>query len=171
MIKIRLERPGEVLAIRDVNEKAFGEPLEADIIDKIRANCINTLSLVAVNCDDIVGHILFSPAVIDTEQGVIKGMGLAPMAVLPEYQKQGIGSKLVNEGFKMLREMLCPFVIVLGHPGYYPRFGFERASDYGLKSQWEEVPQEAFMIKFFDETIKPYVSGIGRYRDEFDEAM
>ena len=68
------------------------------------------------------------------------------MAVLPEFQKQGIGSMLVKEGLRRIKETDCPFIIVLGHPHYYPRFGFKRASDCGLKSQWQGIPDEAFMV-------------------------
>jgi putative acetyltransferase len=87
------------------------------------------LSLVAVEKEKIVGHILFSSAIIEGEHGVVKGMGLAPMAVLPEFQRQGIGSQLVKAGIEKLRKTKCPFIIVLGHPEYYPRFGFEPMGD------------------------------------------
>jgi len=98
-------------------------------------------------------------------------MGLAPIAVLPKFQNQGIGTELVRKGLEILQEKLCLFVIVLGHPDYYPRFGFERASDYRLKSQWEGVPDEAFMVIFFNDSLKRNISGIAKYRDEFNEAM
>lgn len=168
---IRQEQPEDFQAIRTINEKAFGRPEEANIIEKLRSNCPDILSLVAVCEDRIVGHILFSPAVIETDNGLIEGMGLAPMAVLTEYQNQGIGSSLVKSGIDILRKRACPFIIVLGHPEYYPRFGFEQAFVYGLKCQWQGVPDEAFMVIFFDETLKQSASGIARYRDEFDEAM
>ena len=98
-------------------------------------------------------------------------MGLAPMAVLPEFQKQSIGSMLVNEGLRRIKETDCPYIIVLGHEHYYPRFGFERASKYGLKPQWEGVPDEAFMVMILDKSVMADVSGVASYRDEFDEAM
>ena len=98
-------------------------------------------------------------------------MGLAPMAVLPERQRQGIGSRLVEAGIRILRKQGCPFVIVLGHPGFYPRFGFVSASRYGLTCQWEGVPDEAFMVLILNESTLAGVTGIARYRDEFAAAM
>ena len=98
-------------------------------------------------------------------------MGLAPMAVMPDYQNQGIGSMLVNEGLSQLKEWGYPFVIVLGHPEYYPRFGFKPALLYGLKCQWEGVPDEAFMAVILNEEKMNGVAGVVRYRDEFNEVM
>ena len=98
-------------------------------------------------------------------------MGLAPLEVLPTHQRKGIGTALVQHGLRILRERGCPFVIVLGHPSYYPRFEFEPASRYGLKSQWEGVPGEAFMVIVFDREAMCGVQGVARYRDEFDQAM
>ena len=95
---IRQELPEDTDDIRAINEKAFGQPQEAVIIDKLRQNCDELLSLIAVEKETIVGHILFSPAAIKGQHGVIKGMGLAPMAVLPELQRRGIGSQLVKAG-------------------------------------------------------------------------
>lgn len=160
-IVIRPERPGDEPAIRRVNREAFGQPDEAALVDALRRGCPDLLSLVAVDRSEIVGHILFSPATI----GEVEGCGLAPMAVLPGRQRQGIGSRLVRAGVKLLRERGVPFVIVLGHPGYYPRFGFERASARGISAQWD-VPDETFMILVFDEAVMRAVRGVARYRPE-----
>lgn len=169
MITIRDEQPGDAAAIRELATRAFGGPCEAQIIDALRDSCPGLVSLVAVEDGDIVGHILFSPVTINGS--TISGMSLAPMAVLPERQRRGIGTELVRHGLARLREDGCPFVIVLGHPDYYPRFGFVPASMYGLKSQWEGVPDEAFMVIIFHEQIMNSASGVVRYRDEFDVAM
>jgi putative acetyltransferase len=125
---------------------------------------------VAVKQNQIVGHILFSPIEIKSKETSVQGMGLAPMAVLPEFQRRGIGTDLVREGIKRLTGRGCPFVIVLGHPEYYPRFGFEPASRYGVRCEWE-VPDEAFMILVLDPSAIRGVSGLARYRPEFAEAM
>jgi putative acetyltransferase len=90
-------------------------------------------------------------------------MGLAPMAVLPKYQRRVIGSQLVNTGLESLGERGCPFVIVLGHPSFYPRFGFVPASRYGLSCQWDGVPEAAFMVRVFDEAAISGVTGVVRY--------
>ncbi len=169
---IRQEKTEDINDIHALNELAFGQPQEADIVDKLRNNCgEDLLSLVAVEKEKIVGHILFSSAVIEGQHGVIKGKGLAPMAVLPEMQRKGIGTQLVKAGIENLRGMGCPFIIVLGHPEYYPRFGFEKASLYGIKCQWEGVPEEAFMILRLDKSAALPVSGLAKYREEFNETI
>jgi putative acetyltransferase len=168
-IKVREEQSGDASVIREVNERAFGQPQEADIVDKLRRNCGDLLSLVAVADNHIVGHILFSPIEIENIETTPRGMGLAPMAVLPESQRKGIGTELVREGITRLKSRGCPFVIVLGHPEYYPRFGFEPASRYNIQSEWE-VPDEAFMILVLDPSAMRGISGLARYRPEFAEA-
>jgi len=171
MIEVREEQREDIGAIRKVTTRAFGRTTEAAIVDTLRRNCPDVLSLVAIESGRIVGHILFSPAVIECEGLTVAGMGLAPMAVLPENQRRGIGTALVNAGIGLLRERRCPFVVVLGHAGYYPRFGFERASHYAISSQWEGIPDEAFMVLMLDRTAMQDLSGIVRYRDEFNEAV
>ncbi len=171
MIEVRKENSNDYEAVRIVNNLAFGQHEEGNVVDKIREACEEIISLVAVESDKIVGHILFSPATIEKDGQTFTGMGLAPMAVLPDYQKQGIGSLLVNDGIKRVKQLNFPFVIVLGHPEYYPKFGFERASKFGLKTQWEGIPDEAFMAMILDYEVMRGVKGIAYYRKEFDEAM
>ncbi len=171
VIEVRFERPKDIDEVRLLNDKAFGQPVEGRIVDKLRKSCNGILSLVAISNNKVIGHIMFSPVTIETQRGIIEGMSLAPMAVLPELQNQGIGSKLVKEGLRIIKNTKCPFVIVLGHEKYYPRFGFKRASKYGLKSQWEGVPDDAFMVIILNDSVMKGVSGIVRYRNEFDEAM
>jgi putative acetyltransferase len=171
MICVREERPDDIDAIRRLNEKAFGQLAEANIVERLRENCPYLLSLVAIQADQIVGHLLFSPIRIEGDGKSMQGMGLAPMAVLPEFQRRGIGSLLIQKGLEILKNRSCPFVIVLGHPEYYPRFGFERASLYGILCQWEGVPDEAFMIRILDVEAMIGVSGMARYLREFDEGV
>ena len=171
MLTIRTERQEDIPHIRIINEQAFGQPAEANIVDKLRQACPECISLVAEADQRPVGHILFSPAVVENSGRRVEGMALAPMAVLPAHQRQGIGSTLVKRGLDILRERNCPYIIVLGHPNYYPRFGFEIASKRGLICQWEGVSDEVFMVLILDENAMKSVTGIARYRDEFNEAM
>lgn len=171
MIDIRFETPRDIPRVHDINEKAFGQSVEANLVDKLRCSCTDALSLVAEEDGLIVGHIMFTPVVIDDRERKIRGMGLAPMAVQPRRQRQGIGTKLVVKGLEILRDRECPYVIVLGHPEYYPKFGFEPASRYGIESQWEGIPDEAFLILVIDQSAMRNVKGVARYKDEFNEAM
>ena len=170
-ITIRYEAPGDEAGIRRVNREAFEQPVEADIVDVLRENCDNLVSLVAEREGEIVGHILFSPAVANSQDRTIVGMGLAPMCVLPVFHRRGIGSSLVEKGLEELRARGCPFVIVLGHSDYYPRFGFEKASERGLTCQWDGVPDEAFMVLVLDESAMKGVHGTARYGEEFDAGV
>jgi putative acetyltransferase len=168
VVTIRQERPEDVAEVRRVNELAFEQPAEANLVDKLRLACSDALSLVADD-DGVVGHILFTPVVAESGARRVSGMGLAPMAVAPDHQRRGIGSELVRRGLEILRQRGCPFVVVVGHPEYYPRFGFEPASTRGLVSQWEGIPDAAFMVLILDGRAMTGVSGVARYREEFDE--
>ncbi len=171
MISVRTERPEDIPSIRRVIEEAFGRTQEADIVDILRAQCPDRISLVACAGEDVIGHILFTPAVIETEAGPLEGMGLAPVSVHPSHQRQGVGYELIRAGLARLKARGCPFVLVLGHPDYYPRYGFERASLHGIRCPWDEVPDEAFMILVMDRAALAGVSGVARYRPEWDEAQ
>jgi len=169
MTEIRKEEPRDQASVRGVNMAAFESGPEAALVDELRVSCEDYLAFVAVEDGIVVGHILFTPVTVDGCEVV--GMGLAPMAVLPPYQHKGIGSQLIRHGLAQLHHSGCPFVIVLGHPGYYPRFGFELASKYQLSSQWESVPDEAFMVVIYDGGVLPKAGSVVRYRDEFNDAI
>jgi putative acetyltransferase len=168
-VTIRRENPGDEQGIREVNLNAFETTAEADVIDRLREACPEFMSFVALDEARIVGQLLFTPAVT-IEQG-IKGMGLAPLAVHSDYQNQGIGTALMRYGIAKIREAGYPFIIVLGHPDYYPRFGFVPASRYGLVCEYPGVPDEAFMILVFDQDALKNVSGIVKYRPEFADSV
>jgi putative acetyltransferase len=141
-VLIRLERFEDRVQIRVVNEAAFGRPDEADLVDLLREEGDSLLSLVAEIDGGIVGHILFSRMSIETAQGDIPSVSLAPMAVLPSHQRRGIGGELINRGLDELCSMEEKVVLVLGHEHYYPRFGFSSAAARNLSSPF---PPEAFM--------------------------
>ncbi|MGE0131202.1 MAG: GNAT family N-acetyltransferase [Blastocatellales bacterium] len=165
---IRPEKPEDIAAIRIVNEKAFGSSAEADLVDALRRNGKATLSLVAEEDGQIAGHILFSPVTIEAGGGELIGVGLAPLAVLPEFQYRGAGSALVKHGLDCCREAGHRFAIVLGHPRYYPRFGFVPASSFGIKSKYD-TPGEHFMAIELLEGALRNQAGMAKYQPEFDE--
>jgi putative acetyltransferase len=171
MLNVRLEEERDHDQVRAINLAAFEGGPEADLVDTLRSSCPDHLSMVAEEGGRVVGHILFTPVMIENPDRVVEGMGLAPMAVSPDRQRSGIGSLLVRHGLEVLQKRPCPFVVVLGHPEYYPRFGFKIASTLGLRSQWDGVPDEAFLVLVFDPAALPDGGGVARYRDEFDAAM
>jgi putative acetyltransferase len=166
MLCIRGEQPEDITAIHEVHELAFGRPDEADLVDAVRARGKASLSLVAVEDSRVVGHILFSPVAIDSGDRTFPAVGLAPMAVLPGRQRHGIGGRLVKAGLVECRNAGYDCVVVLGHPTYYPRFGFVPGSRYGIKSEYE-VPDEAFMILAWSERVLNGRSGVAKYQPEF----
>lgn len=161
---IRNETTHELEETRKLNIIAFEQDAEANLVDNLRKAGCEIISLVALKEGKTVGYIMFSPVTVDNQ---VVGMGLAPMAVLPEYQKQGIGSLLVKEGIKQVKEKGYNLIIALGHPEYYPKFGFEPACKYGLKSEYE-VPDEVFMVLVFDKNLK-FKDKLIKYRHEFAE--
>jgi putative acetyltransferase len=158
------ERPCDEPAIAALNRAAFGGDDEARIVDALRANGGVVLSLVALVADEVVGHIVFSPVSIDGAPD--RAIGLAPMAVLPEHQRRGVGTALVREGLARLTAAGHGAVVVLGHPDYYPRFGFERASRFLLRCAFE-CPDEAFMAMELRAGALGQQPGVVRYRPEF----
>ena len=139
---VRGEIASDHVVIHRVNEAAFGSLEEANLVDALRAEGNVLLSLVADRDGQVVGHILFSRMWIDTALGEIEAVALAPMAVLPEYQRQGIGRRLVPYGLDALQGHGERIVIVVGHPEYYPHFGFSTALTRSLESPFSP---EAFM--------------------------
>ena len=151
-----------------MNKLAFGQEDEPRLVDALRESddFIPELSLVAVKEEKVVGHILFSPIAIETEIGYVRVLSLAPMAVLPEFQKQGIGSELARKGLRECERFGHEVVVVIGYPEYYPRFGFSSARAKGLEAPFE-VPDEAFMVLEINEGALDGISGMIRYPPAF----
>lgn len=147
MMIIRPEKKSDYRAIHKVNELAFGGRAEADLIDELRKtdSFIPELSLVAIQNHGVIGHILFSLINIKSKNRATSALALAPMAVHPAFQNKSVGSKLALRGLEDCRRLGHRIVVVIGHPGYYPRFGFLPARDRGLEVPFP-VPDEAFMV-------------------------
>ena len=166
MTAIRLEKPEDLDAIRSVLENAFGRPEEADLVDALRRRSAVTLSLVAEQDGEVVGHIMFSPVTIGSGPSTFQALGLGPLAVSPSHQNRGIGSRLVRDGIERCREAGYGIVVVLGRPSYYPRFGFAPAMAHGIA--WElDAPDDAFMVMELRKGALAERSGVVRYQPEF----
>ena len=163
---IRTETGDDRAAIRRVNELGFGRKSEADLVDALREVARPHISLVAVVEDEIVGHIFFSPVTIESGDDSFTAIGLAPMSVLPAHQNHGVGSRLVRRGLRECERIGEHIVVVLGHPNYYPRFGFVPASSKGLRSEYD-VPDEVFMVMELREGALKGRAGLVKYRPEF----
>jgi len=171
MITIRPETTEDYDAIREVNALAFGREVEARLVEALRGlpEFIPELSLVAVEGSRVVGHILFSPVVIETKEGPVPALTLAPMAVRPELQNKGIGSELVRDGLERCRSLRHRIVVVIGHPKYYPRFGFSPARAQGLEAPFP-VPNEAFLALELVPGALEGITGVVKYPPPFSEA-
>lgn len=167
-VQIRPEAPADAPGIRRVNRAAFETDAEARLVDALRA-CdayIPDLSLVAVMGGSIVGHLMVTHAAIEASEGGTPTLALAPMAVVPQHQRCGIGSALVRRALDDASRQGHEIMIVLGHPAYYPRFGFVPASAFGITSPFD-APDEAFMVAWLGEAQPRRVNGCVRYAEPF----
>jgi putative acetyltransferase len=164
-MRVRAEAQADLAAIRAVNEAAFGSSAEADIVEALRTKRVELVSLVADVDGSVVGHILFSPVSVATDRRV-KLVGLGPMAVFPRYQRSGVGSALVREGLSQCKRQGAQAVVVVGHPQYYPRFGFAPASRYGMRCKYD-VPDDVFMLVELERGALAGVSGLILYDEAF----
>lgn len=167
-VAVRAEESTDHEAVAKINERAFGGPDEARLVDALRGGGHRMISLVAVLHDEVVGHILFTPVFIEAQHSRSPAMALGPMAVEPRLQKQGVGSALVRAGLEACQALREPVVFVLGHPGYYPRFGFQPAGPSGLHYQSEAL-DPAFMVAELEPGALAGRSGWVKYLAEFDD--
>lgn len=164
---IRSERESDQQAVHALNASAFASDAEARLVDRLRLQTRPLISLVAEDGQgQIVGHILFTPVSLQGEKPVAM-MGLAPMAVAPRRQGEGIGKDLVHAGLDQCRQLHMGAVVVLGHPGYYPRFGFQPASSFGLSCVYD-APDEAFMALELEPGYLGTRTGTVHYHPAFD---
>lgn len=172
-IRARAERPSDFAEVHAVNAAAFGQENEAVLVDALRQSpdWVAGLSLVAQAGGALIGHILFSRCVIESPgSGAITSLALAPLAVQPGWQRRGVGSALVRAGLAAAAAQGFGHVIVLGHPEYYPRFGFAPASRFGIYPPFE-VPDEAFMALALRSGALDGVHGVVRYPPAFDDVQ
>lgn len=166
-IDIRAERPEDQVAVRAINLSAFDTAAEAKLVDALRAEARPVISLVAVLDDRVVGHIMFSPVTMPGHEA-LRLMGLAPMAVAPEHQNAGVGSALVRTGLERCAALGIGAVVVLGHPPFYPRFGFLPAMRFGIRSE-HDVPPEVFMVVELQPGYLRGAAGTVRYHEAFKD--
>jgi putative acetyltransferase len=167
-VVVRAEAPGDRAAVFHLNAEAFGGEDEARLVDALRRSpaFIPELSLVAVRDDEVAGHILFSRVVIRSDRTAAHALALAPMAVAPPWQRTGIGSALVRHGLAAAARLGHAAVVVVGHPGYYPRFGFKDAAGSGIRVPFPVSPG-AFMLLELVPGALDGVEGEVEYPPEF----
>ncbi|HDR3886817.1 TPA: N-acetyltransferase [Bacillus cereus] len=174
MIKIRQEQQNDYSKTEEVVKEAFSneefsDKKEHELVKRIR-ECdafVPALSIVAVD-EEIVGHIMLSKITIEQGGTTVDSLALAPVSVAPGHQKKGIGGKLIVAALEKAKELGYGSVVVLGHPEYYPKFGFKKASDWNIKAPFE-VPDEVFMAMELRENALQGVEGVVQYSSAFSE--
>ena len=165
---VQPESNEDIVGIHLLNQAAFDRDNEANLVDNLRKADAVTLSLVAKTDQAVLGHILFSPMKIIDGDHITPAVGLGPLAVHPGFQRRGIGSKLVRTGLSMLVERGHSIIIVLGHPWFYPKFGFKPAHIYGIHLE-HKVPKDVFMVQALKPGALEGVQGIAKYHAAFDD--
>jgi len=175
-VSIRKENSFDHNWVVELTEKAFetleiSDHNEGKLVDRLRKapTFIDELSLVAELNGQVVGHILFTPIIIDNGVQQFQSLVLAPVSVLPEYQKQGFGGQLIRAGHQKAKELGFQSAILFGHPEYYPRFGYKPASIWGIKSPIPLLSDDVFMAVELSEGSLSSVSGMVIFPPEFGE--
>ncbi|TDD71295.1 N-acetyltransferase [Jiangella aurantiaca] len=169
-MELRPEEPADHAAVHHVHREAFGDDGEhvATLADDLRGLLTPTsgLSLVAVEDGDIVGHVLFTRGILDAPERLVDVLVLSPIGVLPEHQKNGIGSALIARGLALADEQGAPAVFLEGSPGYYPRFGFRPGEPLGFRKPSLRIPDAAFQVRTLS-TYEPWMTGTLVYPEIF----
>jgi len=166
-ISIRRVQPSDLPSVLEVHRQAFPSPGETRLVELLHAHDKAVISLLAEQDRQVMGHILFSPLSFDPPQPQLNAVGLAPLAVLPTYQKQGIGSRLARAGILACRKAGYQAIVVLGDPAYYHRFGFQRAGDFGLGNEYQ-VDKEFMALELQPGALRS-MQATAQYAPEFQE--
>ena len=166
-LEIHQETAADIPGIRRVEQQAFQRTTEADLVELCRKRNKVSLSLVATCAGSVTGHVLFTPVTLEPQCDSLHGLGLGPIAVLPEHQRTGIGSRLMRAGLELCRAQGYDFIVLLGDPHYYSRFGFTPARGYGLSSDYGEGDE--FQLMELRPGVLAGVSGRVEYIPEFKE--
>ena len=163
---VRPERPEDYADVRRVLEAAFPTPAEAQLVERVRAAATDRVAWVAERAGSVIGQVLLTPVTIGSGDRAARGMGLGPVSVDPAHQRRGVGGALIEAGLAACRARGDRLVVVLGHPSYYPRFGFEPAWPHGL---YYGTPGEnpAFMVRGLVDGALEGLAGEVRYVDAF----
>ena len=168
-IKVRPETPADIPAIHAVEQAAFGRTAEADLVDLCRARGRVALSLVALDQEQqVIGHVLFTPVTLDPPHPGWQGLGLGPVAVLPAFQRRGVGSRLITLGLEICRQNGFDFVVLLGSPRYYCLFGFIPGREFGLSSDYGAGDE--FQARELRPGVLRGARAVVKYVPEFEEA-
>jgi putative acetyltransferase len=169
-MKLREERSGDADAVREVHRKAFGDDgaLVADLVDDLRTTIMpaDALSLVAEHDGHVMGHVMFTRALLDAPARLVAIQVLSPLAVAPVHQRQGVGSALVRRGIVVMAERGVPAVFLEGDPAYYRRFGFAPARSRGFRKPSLRIPDEAFQVITLG-SYEPWMTGTLGYSEPF----
>jgi putative acetyltransferase len=169
-MELREELPDDKESVREIHLRAFGDHglVVADLVDTLRETITpkDGLSLVAGHDGQIAGHVMFTRSLLDAPRRLVEVHVLSPLAVMPGYQKRGIGSALVRKGLKALAKRAVPLVFLEGDPGYYSRFGFAPGRDLGFRKPSLRIPDGAFQAIRLPE-YEPWMTGTLVYAEPF----
>ncbi|MEV0202820.1 N-acetyltransferase [Nonomuraea sp. NPDC050691] len=169
-MNLRDEQQGDGEAVRTVQRRAFGDhgTVVADLVDTLRGTITpdTGLSLVAEDAGRVIGHVMFTPSLLDAPRRLVEVQVLSPLAVAPEHQRQGVGSALVRRGLEVLAERSVPLVFLEGDPGYYRRFGFQPGGVHGFRKPSLRIPDAAFQVLTFP-AYEPWMTGTLVYSQPF----
>jgi len=165
-MSIRAEKKTDINHIWQINAEAFETKEEADLVNTLRDSGVPSISLVYEQNNELLGHILFTKVELVGDTSGLKLAGLAPMAVSPKFQNSGIGSSLIKAGIQQCINDGYDAIIVLGHPDYYPKFGFVPSVKYGIKTEYD-VPENVFMVLEIKENVLKGKQGTIKYHEAF----